>query len=582
MNPLIPLLGLGGIAALLFSSKADAAAIEASPTLPASGAPPGAASTTVSKNGHTWKLVPLSGGQTDVFAPAGSWGPHAELRVLRFKEGGPRTLTGKADGVPKAVFDAAMKDLGIKVASAAPTVMTPPGRPPMPMALQQEMIAVAMELGVDSNGVVRGPVKASGVQHATELASRLEQAGYPEAAAVVRKQATDAAKMVPVAPPAVTLPGVPPEIQAAIARALQLERDPAKLEALKQSLKTLPASAERDMLINALDALILQIRTAQAVSTAATEIDQATRPVSGPRLLKLAAPYMKGEDVRLWQNVLIGSGYKVAADGVFGPATSNATKDWQAKRGLKADGIVGPATLAKAGTTPLPAPSTPAPRPVSTPVTTAARNLSLTSPYMKGEDVRLWQSVLANAGYAVTPDGVFGPATSNATKDWQSKRGLKADGIVGPATRSAIGRPPTAPLSVPSTPSPRPDPLPKSSREIAAEAMVTHLLALQKKFGVVGSKGKQDMMIVKRFQSSVGGVADGLPGPNTLIEAARAGQGKLPKVMYWPRSATQDTLRDYRMKLGNIAATARSAGYSDLAAAILASAATEDGSGMIK
>lgn len=499
MSPLIPLLGLGGIAALLLSSKSEAAEVPP-PALPATPPPAGSVGTLFSKNGHTWKLIPLSGGQTDVFAPAGSWGPHGELRVLRFKEGSPRTLTGKADGVPKATFDAAMKDLGVKIASAAPTVMTPPGRPPMPVALQQEMIALGLELGVDSNGVVRGPVKASGVQHATELASRLEQAGYPEAAAVVRKQATDAAKMVPLAPPAVTLPGVPPEIQAAIARALQLERDPAKLEALKQSLKTLPASAERDMLIGALDAMILQIRTAQAVSTAATEIDQATRapaagspqPATGPRLLKLTTPNMKGEDVRAWQNVLVASGYPIKAD------------------------------------------------------------------------------------------GIFGPKTSDATKDWQKRHALKVDGIVGPKTRAKIGTPPTAaaPATVPATASPRPDPKPKSAREIAAEAMVTHLLALQGKHGVKGSKGKQDLTIVKRFQTSVNGVADGLPGVNTMIAAARAGQGRLPKVMYWSKSATKARdLPAYRAQLQALAETAASAGLHTLASQLVQSAAAEDGSG---
>jgi peptidoglycan hydrolase-like protein with peptidoglycan-binding domain len=344
------------------------------------------------------------------------------------------------------------------------------------------------------------PPTAAGVQHATELASRLQQSGYPNEAAAVRACATAAAKLIPLPPvPPPVIPGVPVELATAIQRALQLERSPEKLEALKNSLKTLPPSAERDMLIGALDALILQIRTAQAVSTAATEIDQATRP---------------------------------------------------------------------------PAPAAGSLQP---------RLLKLTSPNMKGDDVRAWQAVLLSSGYPITIDGFFGPKTSEATKDWQKKRNLSADGVVGPDTRAKIGTPPTAPVSVPATPTPRPDPAPKSAREIAADAMVTHLKALQKKYGVVGSKGKQDAMIVKRFQSSVGEKADGFPGVNTLVAAARAGQGSLPKVMYWPKNATKaKDLVDYRNRLQTLAQTASSAGLHTLASQLVQSAAAEDGSGMLK
>lgn len=53
-----------------------------------------------------------------------------------------------------------------------------------------------------------------------------------------------------------------------------------------------------------------------------------------------------GSDVTEWQQILIAGGYDVADDGHFGPATHNATLSWQKERGLKADGIVGPQTLA--------------------------------------------------------------------------------------------------------------------------------------------------------------------------------------------------------------------------------------------
>lgn len=47
-----------------------------------------------------------------------------------------------------------------------------------------------------------------------------------------------------------------------------------------------------------------------------------------------------GDPVKAWQRIL----GNVTADGIFGPATERETKSWQAARGLKADGVVGPAT----------------------------------------------------------------------------------------------------------------------------------------------------------------------------------------------------------------------------------------------
>lgn len=47
----------------------------------------------------------------------------------------------------------------------------------------------------------------------------------------------------------------------------------------------------------------------------------------------------------------------------------------------------------------------------------------------KGDAVSLIQAVIG-----AKPDGDFGPKTEAAVKAWQSKNGLKADGIVGPVT----------------------------------------------------------------------------------------------------------------------------------------------------
>ena len=54
----------------------------------------------------------------------------------------------------------------------------------------------------------------------------------------------------------------------------------------------------------------------------------------------------RGEIVRQIQKALAGAGLRVIVDGNFGPITEEAVREFQIKKGLNADGIVGPATLA--------------------------------------------------------------------------------------------------------------------------------------------------------------------------------------------------------------------------------------------
>lgn len=58
-----------------------------------------------------------------------------------------------------------------------------------------------------------------------------------------------------------------------------------------------------------------------------------------PRLLKLAHPYLRGDDVKAVQRKV-----RAAADGIYGPDTEARVRKWQRDHGLVADGIVGPAT----------------------------------------------------------------------------------------------------------------------------------------------------------------------------------------------------------------------------------------------
>jgi peptidoglycan hydrolase-like protein with peptidoglycan-binding domain len=56
----------------------------------------------------------------------------------------------------------------------------------------------------------------------------------------------------------------------------------------------------------------------------------------------------------------------------------------------------------------------------------------------RGVDVQAIQYLLAHNGFSVDADGVFGPATNTAVRNFQSARGIGVDGIVGPNTWGAL------------------------------------------------------------------------------------------------------------------------------------------------
>ena len=65
------------------------------------------------------------------------------------------------------------------------------------------------------------------------------------------------------------------------------------------------------------------------------------------RTLMLRRPPMKGaDDVQAVQQALLAAGYAITADGVFGKVTHTVVRQFQEARGLKVDGVVGPATRA--------------------------------------------------------------------------------------------------------------------------------------------------------------------------------------------------------------------------------------------
>ncbi len=78
----------------------------------------------------------------------------------------------------------------------------------------------------------------------------------------------------------------------------------------------------------------------------ASAVDPEDQPANP---LYLKAPYLRGPEVRTVQEALNTHGFANSRDGVYGPFTETLVKQFQAARGMKADGVVGPATRAALG-----------------------------------------------------------------------------------------------------------------------------------------------------------------------------------------------------------------------------------------
>lgn len=118
--------------------------------------------------------------------------------------------------------------------------------------------------------------------------------------------------------------------------------------------------------------------------------------------------------------------YDNKIDGIYGQGTWEAVKNFQGKNGLYTDGIAGDKTLAKMGIFP--------------DAISASTGNQIYTWGARGETVKEIQRKLKSWGYYTgSIDGVYGYNTWLAIRKFQSKNGLKIDGVAGGNTLKKIG-----------------------------------------------------------------------------------------------------------------------------------------------
>ena len=166
---------------------------------------------------------------------------------------------------------------------------------------------------------------------------------------------------------------------------------------------------------------------------------------------KTLGKYDKGDPVKDWQDFLVSQGHKLKVDGYFGNDTVKATKSYQKKAGVDADGMAGPDTISKAakdgfkwkrkpkaGSKPKTpdAPKFPLPKghyfgPKSGPKS------SVSGYYSHRSDLKRWQQRMKDRGWSITPDGLYGPRTATVARKFQAEKKLAVDSLIGKNTWDA-------------------------------------------------------------------------------------------------------------------------------------------------
>ncbi|HAW60366.1 MAG TPA: hypothetical protein DCW86_02705 [Actinobacteria bacterium] len=143
--------------------------------------------------------------------------------------------------------------------------------------------------------------------------------------------------------------------------------------------------------------------------------------------MKLIGKGSRGDEVVDVQRKLATLGYSLGladVDGIFADETEHAVKKFQRDHQLPVSGEVDEGTWREL---------------VEATYKLGDRPLYLRTPFLRGEDVSKLQSWLNALGFNTGAiDGIFGPATERAVREFQGNVGLPSDGIVGDSTLDAL------------------------------------------------------------------------------------------------------------------------------------------------
>jgi peptidoglycan hydrolase-like protein with peptidoglycan-binding domain len=209
---------------------------------------------------------------------------------------------------------------------------------------------------------------------------------------------------------------------AQIALEREVEEKTQENEALKSRLTALSRTAHQSS--SSTGRTLDSVTTPATPDSASTSAARMTKSPFIPVHMEPAAAYSKR--VLQIQRLLQRHGVRLHADGWYGQETEAAVRQFQRSHGLRADGIVGPATSVALHRTP---------RTVQ-----LVRQLGLQRPPLTGQDVVAIQRALRRVGYRVAVDGHFGPQTEVAVAAFQRTKGLYPDGVVGRRTWTALIR----------------------------------------------------------------------------------------------------------------------------------------------
>lgn len=146
--------------------------------------------------------------------------------------------------------------------------------------------------------------------------------------------------------------------------------------------------------------------------------------MGAPTVLRTGAA---GQAVRDLQQRLASAGHPSTDEhGTFGAGTEAVVRAFQEERGLRVDGVCGAETWAVL---------------VESGFALGDRLLYLCRPNLRGDDVLALQHQLNRLGFdAGREDGILGPDTAGALREYQRASSLEVDGVAGPATLAAVAR----------------------------------------------------------------------------------------------------------------------------------------------